>query len=323
MPKNPLFFFTINVLRAIFGIFLALACILAPSIASATGTAKEVLVVGFAQDTLGNDWRMAQVKGIEAGLSPYDNIDFIYTDGMGSTAKQIRDIEDLLARKIDILITSPRDSRAMTPVIRRAFRQGIPVILLTRKIETDDYTTFISPDDSAIARQAADYLAGELHEQGKILMLQGVPSASTAIQRTNAFIEALQKYPHVTVSAIKTANYLRSDAIKAMEEVLQQRLDFDAIYAQSDSMASGARIALKKAGYDLNSTLIVGIDYINEAREAILSGEQRASFTYPTCAKQAVEAVLAIARGKDYPKHVTVSSRRVTKDNASQISPIF
>lgn len=284
---------------------------------------KAGIVVGFAQDTLGNDWRLAQVKGIEDGLAPYGNIRFIYTDGMGSTAKQIRDIEDMLASKVDILITSPRDARAMTPIIRKAYRQGIPVILLTRKIESDDYTTFIAPDDAVIARQAASYLAQQLRGKGKILMLQGVPSASTAIQRTNAFIEALQKYPGVTVSAIKTANYLRSDAIKAMEEVLQSGQEFDAIYAQSDSMASGARIALKKSGYDLSKTIIVGIDYISEARDAIRNGEQRASFTYPTCAREAVKAVLDIVAGKQVEKRMQVPSQRVTKDNVSTVDPIF
>jgi ribose transport system substrate-binding protein len=291
--------------------------------AMAESAGKTDIVVGFAQDTLSNDWRLAQVKDIEAGLAPYKNIRFVFTDGMGSTAKQIRDIEDMLASKVDILITSPRDVQAMTPIIRKAYRQGIPVILLTRKIDSDDYTTFIAPDDAEIARQAATYLAEQLHGKGKILMLQGVPSASTAIQRTNAFIEALHKYPGVTVSVIKTANYLRSDAIKAMEEVLYSGQEFDAIYAQSDSMASGARIALKKSGYDLNKIIIVGIDYISEAREAISNGEQRASFTYPTCAREAVKAVLAIVAGKNINKRVMVPSQRVTKENVSTVDPIF
>jgi ribose transport system substrate-binding protein len=284
---------------------------------------QESVLVGFAQDTLANDWRLAQVQGVEQAFSAYPHIRFIYTDGKGSTAKQIRDIEDMINRGVDILITSPRDSRAMTPVISRAYRQGIPVILLTRKIETGDYTTFIAPDDAAIARDAAAFMAAEMQGQGRIFMLQGLPSASTAILRTNAFLDELRKHEGVGISVIKTANYLRSDAIKAVEEVLQQNIPFDAIYAQSDSMASGARIALKKAGVELKNTVIVGIDYISEARTAIRNGEQRASYIYPTCAREAVEAAVALSRGETVARAIKVPSQRVTRDNVDKIAPIF
>jgi len=300
----------------------SLHLIQAAEIASAQDN-KPTIVVGFAQDTLSNDWRMAQVKALRDGFARYPQVRFIYTDGHGSTAKQIRDVEDLIIRGVDILITSPRDSRAMTPVITRAYKQGIPVILLTRKIEGEAYTTFIAPDDESIARNAARYIAAGLHNRGRVLMLQGVPTASTTLVRTTAFNQELKKYPEITLSAIKAANYLRSDAIKAMEETLQQGIRFDAIYAQSDSMASGARIALKNSGVDLSKILIVGIDYIAEARNAIRNGQQSASFTYPTCGKEAVEAALAISEGKPVARTIRVPSQQVTRENVEQIEPIF
>lgn len=290
---------------------------------SASKIRSNKILVGFAQDTLANDWRKAQVQALKSAFSHYPNIRFIYTDGKGSTAKQILDIENLIARGVDILITSPRDSRAMAPVITKVYRQGIPVILLTRTIEGDAYTTFIAPDDAAIARGAAKYIAKELHGRGNIMVLQGVPSASTTIIRTRAFLSALVQYPGLNIVAMKTANYLRSDAITAVEEVLHQGVTFDAIYAQSDSMASGARIALRKAGVDVKQILIVGIDYIREAREAIRSGQQSASYTYPTCAKEAVSAVVDIVAKRKVPKIISVPSKRVTRDNVDSISPIF
>jgi ribose transport system substrate-binding protein len=305
----------------------AWCCLLLLSAAQAQTPAGEntqkPLTVGFAQDTLANDWRKAQVESVQLGLSRYPHIRFIYTDARGSTAKQIQDIEDLIFGGVDILITSPRDAHAMTPVIEQAYQRGIPVILLTRRIDSEAFTTLIAPDDEAIARDAASYLAENLGGEGDVLMLQGVPSASTAMARTNAFIDELGKHPGVRLSAIKSANYLRSDAIKAVEEVMQQGIHFDAIYAQSDSMASGARIALSKAGIDPGSLLIVGIDYISEARQAIRRGQQSASFTYPICADEAVNAVLTISSGKPLPKVIHVPSKRITRDNVEQIEPIF
>lgn len=304
------------------GILFSLFISVFPLGASADG-AKPFLV-GFSQDTLANDWRATQVRALQQAFEAIPGIQFIYSDGKGSTAKQISDIEDMLRMGVNVLITSPRDSRAMSPVISRAYRSGTPVILLTRRIEGEDYTSFIAPDDAAIARDAAHYLSRRLGPKGAILILQGVSSASTAITRTNVFIETLDHSKEApSVVAIKEANYLRSDAVTAVEESIRSGLKFNAIYAQSDSMASGARLALAKAGYRPGEVVLVGIDYIAEAREAIRRGEQDASFTYPTCAREAADLVRALRDGKSIPKHVLVPSQMVTRDNVEQIDAIF
>ncbi len=122
---------------------------------------------------------------------------------------------------------------------------------------------------------------------------------------------------------MKVANSLRADAIKMTEEALREGLEFDAIYAQSDSMASGALLALKKAGRDPGKIIIVGIDYIKEARDAIRKGEQDASFTYPTGGKEGAEWTMKILQGTDVPKEYIIESTTITKDNVDAIEPIF
>ena len=284
---------------------------------------RKVFTVAYAQDNLANDWRATQVNQFVEFFKPHSHIRFIYSDGMGNTAKQISDIEDYIHSKVDVLITSPRDAKTMTPVIRKAYTNDIPVVLVTRSIQSDDYTSFIGPDDNNIARRAARFMAKRLKGKGRILILKGVPTATTAIQRTNGFLAEIKKYPGIKIAAILNGNYLRGDTIKVMQKVLDDGLKFDAIYAQSDSMATGARLALKKAGINPADKHIVGIDYIQEARNAIIRGDQAASFVYPTSVKQAGKIVLQILQGKKVPKKVSVSSQRVTKDNVDLIHPIF
>lgn len=281
------------------------------------------IVVGFSQDTLANDWRLAQVNDFRRALARYPDVELRVTDAKGTTARQISDIENLVAGNVDVLVTSPRDGRAMMPVIARAYRAGIPVVLLTRQIEGSEYTSFISPDDAGIGRDAARHLADVLGGKGDVLMLEGVPTASTAILRTRGFREELKRYPKLRVVGVKTGNYLRNDAIRGVEEALHEGLHFDAIFAQSDSMASGARIALRGAGRDPAGVVIVGIDYIDEAREAIRKGEQSASFTYPTCAAEAAQVVMEIAAGRDVPRHIAVPSQKITRANVERVKPIF
>lgn len=305
---------------------LWLLCLAGLGLGCATAGAEEAArpyLVGFAQDTMANDWRVAQVRELEEEFRKYPEVQFFYTDAKGQTARQIQDIDDMIHRRVDVLITSPRDSALMTPVLARAYRQGIPVVLISRSIETDDYTTFIHPDNRAIARQAAHYIAGQLDGRGAIFILQHIPTTTPGRHRTEAFLDGISAYPDLTVSAMKVANSLRADAIRMTEEALREGVEFDAIYAQSDSMASGARLALKKAGIDVKPLVLVGIDYIAESRDAIRRGEQDASFTYPTGGREAALAVMDIVQGRAVPKEIVIESQMVTPENVERVEPIF
>ncbi|MCW8982652.1 MAG: substrate-binding domain-containing protein, partial [Gammaproteobacteria bacterium] len=158
---------------------------------------QKIYTVGFAQDTMSNDWRAAQVNEVKRELDKYPEIRFIVTDAKGSSARQGFDFERLANEGVDILITSPRDVRSMTPVVEEVMKRGIPVILLSRRIMSDDYTTFIGADDREIARAAARHLAQELNGKGRVVMLKGVATATTAIARAEGFIEEMRNHPGI------------------------------------------------------------------------------------------------------------------------------
>lgn len=305
----------------------ALALALAAGTAMAGETkpwpGNRTFVVAFAQDQMTNDWRAAQVRDLKRAFAKYPFIRFVFTDSGGNTAQQIVDIESLAAQKVDLLITSPRDSTAMAPVISAVYRKGIPVVLLSRQVDGEDFTTFIGASNRDIGRKAAAHLAERLGGKGRILVLQHIPTTTPGRDRTEAFLEELAKHPGLAVADIKRADSLRALAIQKVEEALQEGLKFDAIYAQSDSMAAGARIALKAAGIDPASIPTVGIDFITEARDAIRAGEQDASFTYPTFGKEGAETAVRILRGEKVPKRIMVESVPVTRANVDSIEPIF
>ncbi|MDH5389468.1 MAG: substrate-binding domain-containing protein [Gammaproteobacteria bacterium] len=271
-------------------------------------------IVGFAQDTMSNDWRAAQVRDVEVELSKYPFIKFIYSDAKGSAARQALDLERFVTDGVDVIITSPRDANIMAPVISRIYKQGIPIILLTRKASNEDYTAYIGADDYDIGRQAAKYLAARLNNKGRVVMLKGVATATTSIKRTQGFVNQVKQYPGIEIVAEEYADYRRNNAIKAMEKILSKHIKFDAVYAQSDSMATGARMVMKKFGIDPKSKIIIGIDYIDEARKAIISGEQSASFTYPTAGKEGAETAVSIIKGEKVEKNQNIDFRLMTKD---------
>jgi ribose transport system substrate-binding protein len=285
--------------------------------------AEKTFLIGMPQDTLANDWRKAQVMDVKRELEKERNVKFIYTDAKGSSSTQLMDALNLVEEGIDALIISPADTALAKPVLEEIYDKGIHVILLTRGVQGDAYSTFISADDYLIAQKALKTLAEATKEEAKILMLKGIPTATTTKKREDGFVSLLSHYPKMHIVASYTANYSRTDAIKVMEEFLMENIEFDSIYAQSDSMAEGARIALKANGYDPKKFHIIGIDYIQDAKIALKNKEQIATFTYPTCGKEGAQAALKLLKGESVPKQITIPSQKVTLKNADSIPTVF
>jgi ABC-type sugar transport system substrate-binding protein len=283
--------------------------------------AKEYLV-GFAQDTLANDWRAAQVQEVKDEIAKHPNLKLIVKDAQGKVANQIRDIEEFINMGVDFLITSPKDATVTSLVLKKAIEKDIKVILISRTINSDHYTAFVAPDNHQIGKDAANFLLKSMNYKGTVLMLQGVQGASSTKQREEGFMEIASKYPKIEVIK-KRANYLRNDAIKALEEIYRDNIQFDGIYSHSDSMLIGAREVMKRYKGEVASIPMVGIDYIKATQEAILKDEQLASFVYPTSGKEGVQLIVDIIDGKSVPKNSIVATQIVTKENVRKVKPIF
>lgn len=279
-------------------------------------------IIGFPEDNLSNDWRAAQMEEIKTELAKYPNIKFLMADAQGDVAQNITHIEEMAAQGAQLLFLAPRKPDAVNMVVKRLRSQGMHIVLLTRKLNNANYDTFISPDDFKIGYEAALFLAEHLKGRGHVLMLEGVPTTTTAIQRKSGFLSGLVNYPDVKVVS-RVANYSRAEAVIVTGKALIDGLKIDAIYAHNDAMAAGARVALKANGIDPKSMPTVSIDYLQETKVAILKGEQLASFVYPTCGKLGVAAAIDILHGKNVPRYISVPFKLVTRENVEKIKPTF
>jgi len=277
--------------------------------------------VGFAQTTFDNDWMLAQVKHFKDEIEKHENIKLIVKNANGKVSKQIRHIEQFTKDNVDFIVTCPLNKDILPLALNKAMKKDIKVILLSRGVNGNNYTTFISPNNKNIANDAAKYLINKIDKSGVILMLQGIKDVTSSIQREEGFDEIANKYQNIKIIK-KRANYLRSDAIKVMEEIYRKDIKFDAIYAQSDSMLIGAREVIKKYEGKMKYPS-VSIDYIKQTQKAILNGEQSASFLYPTSGKEGALVVIDLINKKEVAKKIDIKSTIITKENAKKIDPIF
>ncbi|MEA3290047.1 MAG: substrate-binding domain-containing protein [Campylobacterota bacterium] len=277
--------------------------------------------VGFAQDTFANDWRMAQVNEVKKEVSKYPFLSLTVRDAQASVATQISDIEYFIQNNYDFIITSPINPSLTSLVLKKAIDKNIKVILIDRGIKSNNYTTFIRPDNIQIAQKAAKFMMEKMDGKGTILMLEGIKGATPTIKRAEGFENITNKYPDIKIIK-KRANFLRADAIEVMESIYSKNIKFDAIYSHSDSMLSGVRSVMNSMKKD-KSILMVGIDYIKETQDAIKNNEQTASFTYPTCGKEGVIAIVDLINKKDIPKDIIIQSKYINNDNVLSEEPIF
>ena len=147
-----------TLMRAALGVAGAVTLLALPNIA----VAKDKYVIGFSQGTMNHPWRVAMVEGnkkyAEENLK---DVELIITDGQNSSAKQVTDVESLLARGIDVLMISPLTSDALTPVVQQALDAGVKVVTLDRKVEVP-VTVHVGALNLPIGEDAGKYLVEAL-----------------------------------------------------------------------------------------------------------------------------------------------------------------
>jgi ribose transport system substrate-binding protein len=279
-------------------------------------------VIGMSQCNLGEPWRVQMNADIRKAAAEYPNIEVIYKDAQNDTLQQRAQIGEFVNSGIDLLIVSPKEAAPLTPPIAEAFKKGIPVIVLDRKVVGGDYTQFIGADNRLIGRAAGAWVARRIGElpavkagaRARIVELEGLMTSTPAQDRGAGFHEAVKRAP---LDIIYTADmkWLEPQARQEMESALAVNAQIDLVFAHNDPGAHGAYLAALAAGRD-HDIIFVGIDGLpQEGRIYVKQGLLAATFEYPTGGREAVENALVLLKGGTVPKELTLKSRFFTADN--------
>jgi simple sugar transport system substrate-binding protein len=272
-------------------------------------------VIGVSMANLTEPWRINMRDEINAEAERYPDLRIVFTDAADSNSRQIQDVRTLLGSGIDLLIISPNESEALSPVITEAYHR-IPVILLDRSVLGFDYTLFIGPDNRLIGKQAGQYVTELLGEKGgKIVELLGRSGSPPVLDRSVGFREALSNRPNIMIVDTIVADWLRDKAEDELTAWLRKNGRVDVIFAQNDAMADGARRAAVKLG--MRGIRVVGIDGLpgpNGGIEMVRRGDLSATFTCPTGGKEAViYAIDILHREEGIPKKMILRTSLVTE----------
>jgi ribose transport system substrate-binding protein len=272
--------------------------------------------VGLSVSTLNNPFFVTLRDGARAAAAKA-GLDLVVLDAQDKPDKQVADVEDLVQKKVKVILVNPTDAAAVVPAIQRANAAGIPVITVDRAAAGGRVAFHIASDNVAGGKLAGALVCKLLGGKGTAVELEGIPGSSAARDRGQGFNEALKAgCPNVKVVARQTANFDRAQGLTVMENVLQAQPKIDAVFAHNDEMALGALQAIRASRKHIR---LVGFDATDDAVKAVAACDLKATVAQQPAemGRLAVEKAAQLAKGGAPPaatEFIPVALRLVTSE---------
>lgn len=184
---------------------------------------------------------------------------------------QIRLIAEYLkSENTDAMIIAPMDANRLVPVTEKLIETGVPVIALDSAINTNNVLSLVSFNNFQAGKVMGEWLVEKLDENSNVVILEGVTSQRSAIDRRNGFLAGLEQ-GNINVLASQSALWDKDMAEEITTQWLEEYPELDAIMCANDTMALGAIRAIQKAGR--SDILITGYDAIQDVIGAITKGD--------------------------------------------------
>ena len=280
--------------------------------------------VGFSQATTLEPWRVQFNKDLKVEADKHPAINLLWADAEDKTEKQVSDMENFINQEVDLVLISPKESAGLTGVVEKAMGKKIPVILLDRNIDSDNYTAWIGGDNVLIGRAAGDFvvktLGGAGKAKGNVVEIWGGLGTQASHDRSNGFHERTDKEPGIKyLLNQQSADWKQDKAYEVMSTALRNFEDIALVYGHNDPMAYGAYLAAKDAGREKN-ILFVGVDGLpNEGVKYVHDGILAATFLYPTPGAEGLRQGVKLLNGEKIEKKEVLPTETYTKANVDEV----
>ncbi|WP_012745507.1 ABC transporter substrate-binding protein [Variovorax paradoxus] len=303
-----------NILKA-----TALAAALAFGASAAQAQApKQPLRIGMTFQELNNPYFVTMKQALEEAAASI-GATVVTTDARHDVAKQIGDVEDMIQKKIDILLLNPTDSTGVQSAVRSAKKAGLIVVAVDANAQ-GPVDSFVGSKNTDAGRLACEYLAKSIGEKGDVAILDGIPVVPI-LERVKGCREALAKYPGIKVVSTQNGKQERATALTVTENILQANKDLKGIFSVNDGGSMGALAAIEASGKDVKLASVDG------APEAIKAMQKPGSKFIATTAQYprdqirlAIGIALAKKWGANVPAAVPVDVKLIDAEGAKTFS---
>jgi ribose transport system substrate-binding protein len=289
-------------------------------------------VVAYSDAGLVNVWRVLCMHDMERAAKE-QGVKLLTADGHMDPAKQLSDVQNLLAQKPDVIIVAPVESKAMTPIVGMCDKAKIPLIVIDRTIDAEPGKGMFKSEivqshelsGILLANKAVEMLTKKYGEpRGNIVKLQGAAGASPVIDAQKGWDEVMASFPNIKVVGVQDTGFTKEGGMKVMEDFLQTfpKGKIDGVWSDYSDMTIGGIEAIKAA--KRNELFIVGEGGSIQAIEQVLNGSiARETQTPPYFGDIGIKTALDIRAGKDIPKVVPVAIKMFDFDNKAFVQNYY
>lgn len=310
----------------------AVAVALAGCGAPASPGARKKLTIAWVSKSLGNPVfelgeRGARQKAKELTEQGPVDVELLTVGPASADAiEQARMMDDLIARGVDGIAVSCNDPTACAAPINRAVANGIPVMTWDSDSPQSQRFSFLSVDNYASGRTAADQLAAAIGGSGKVAVITGVPGALNLQQRVDGFNDRLaEAYPNMRVVRIFASNEDINLGVQGVEETMQAYPDLRGwffaglwpLFADRGSMplweAASRKGTVKTVVFD---SLPLELELLRDGYVHALIGQKYWRWGYDSI-QMVYDHILS---GKQYPSFIDTGTDIVTQNNVDAMT---
>ena len=277
-------------------------------------------IIGVSQCSM-DTWREKLNSELQTAEYLNDSVEVRLASANDDNERQLSQINYFIDQGVSLLIISPNQVNAISPALERAYKKGIPVVLVDRKAQSKKYTAFIGCDNYLLGKLAGDYIAQQLKGKGRIVEIRGLDDSSPAMDRHRGFVDALNAYPDLQIVASESGDWKEQSGSEVMKRVLSKTQDFDYVFAQNDRMAYGAYKVAREHGLQ-DKCRFVGVDGLagkDGGLELVRQGVLEASMLYPTKGDEVIALAMKILRHEPFARDNYLPTSIVTRNNAELI----
>jgi inositol transport system substrate-binding protein len=251
------------------------------------------------------------------------NVAIQFEDAQGDVGRQLNQIQNFIAQKVDAIIVNPVDTDATANMTHLVVRAGIPLVYVNRMPgdkQLPPKVAFVGSDEKQSGTLQMTEVCRLLKGKGDIVIMIGELSNQSARQRTQDIYDVTAK-PEchgIRVLDRQSANWKRTEAADLMTNWLSAGLRPQAVVANDDEMAIGAIQSLRQSRL-LAGTVVAGIDATPDGLAAMKAGDLKVTVfqNAPGQGRGAVDTALRLIRGEPVPSFIWVPFELVTPANLS------
>jgi ribose transport system substrate-binding protein len=277
--------------------------------------AKKKIVLGYSVQDLGNQYWVTVADGIKSRAKEV-GADVVVLDARTDPNKQLSQIEDLLQKKVDVLLLSPWDPDSASTGVKAANKKNIPVVVCDVGVSSGKIETFIVSDNLKGGEIAGDYILKSIGGKGKVAHIQCQLGYKIPALRGEGFTKVMNANK-IDIVAKQPADSQRSLGLTVMQNILQAHPDITAVFCENDEMALGAMEAVKAARKQ-DQIKVVGFDGTTDAVKSIQNGEMAGTVAQQPyeMGRIGVDAAMKVLKKQKLPEVTYVPVKLITKENA-------